>query len=280
MRDSSRLRLQQLALLLQLTDALLQLHFDVLYGKRHLLLRCNEVLRGIYLDVVALAQQLAGQRVHYDNALDLVPPELYADAEFFISRHYFHRVAANSEVAACEVHVVALVLHVHELSNEQAAVSHLTLPHIRDEALVLFRRAEAEYTGDGCHDESVSPCEQGASGGVSELVQLLVDVGVLLDVCVGARDVGFRLVVVVVADEVFDRVVREELLELGGELRRKRLVVRDDERWALCLLDDIRHREGLAAAGDAHKRLVRQSLVNSGDGLRDSVRLVARRLEV
>ena len=67
--------------------------------------------------------------------------------------------------------------------------------------------------------------EQRSRGGVAQLVDLVVDVGVFLDVGVGARDIRLRLVVVVVRDEVLDRVVREELLELGVELRGQGLVV-------------------------------------------------------
>ena len=54
-----------------------------------------------------------------------------------------------------------------------------------------------------------------------------------LDVGVGARDVGLGLVVVVVGDEVLDRVVGEEALELAVELGGERLVGREDERGAL-----------------------------------------------
>ena len=57
----------------------------------------------------------------------------------------------------------------------------------------------------------------------------------LLDVGVRARHVGFGLVVVVIGDEVFDGVVREEALELAVELRCQRLVRREDERRALRL---------------------------------------------
>ena len=56
-------------------------------------------------------------------------------------------------------------------------------------------------------------------------VDLFVDGGVFLDVHVGLGDVGLRLVVIVVADEVLHRVVREELLELAVELGRQGLVV-------------------------------------------------------
>ena len=47
---------------------------------------------------------------------------------------------------------------------------------------------------------------------VPELVDVLVDEQILLDVGVRGGDVCLRLVVVVVADEVLDRVVREQAL--------------------------------------------------------------------
>ena len=52
----------------------------------------------------------------------------------------------------------------------------------------------------------------------------VVDDRVLLDERVGRRDVRLGLVVVVVADEVLDGVVGEQLLDLAVELRRQRLV--------------------------------------------------------
>ena len=52
-------------------------------------------------------------------------------------------------------------------------------------------------------------------------VDLVVDRRLLLDIGIGGRDVGLRLVVVVVADEVLHRVVRKEppelLVQLGSQ---------------------------------------------------------------
>ena len=104
-------------------------------------------------------------------------------------------------------------------------------------------------------DDHVAAREQRARGGVAQPVDLLVDRGVLLDVEVLGRDVRLGLVVVVVGDEVLDRVLGEELAELVAELGRERLVVRDHERRPLDLLDRERHRRRLARAGDAEQRL-------------------------
>src|SRR3979409_774607 len=86
----------------------------------------------------------------------------------------------------------------------------------------------------GC---AVPAGEQRRGGRVAQAVDLVVDRAVLLDVEVLRRHVGLRLVVVVVGDEVLDRVLGEELPELVAELRRQGLVVGDDQRGPLDLLD-------------------------------------------
>ena len=77
---------------------------------------------------------------------------------------------------------------------------------------------------------SIAPLEQRARGRQPQLVQLIVDGRFLLDVNVAGGNVGFRLVIVVIRDEILDGVVREKALELVIELRGQRLVVRQHER--------------------------------------------------
>ena len=47
----------------------------------------------------------------------------------------------------------------------------------------------------------------------------------------------------------------EEFFELAVELCRQSLVMGDDQRRLIQLLDDVRHRKGFAGAGDAQKGL-------------------------
>ena len=125
-----------------------------------------------------------------------------------------------------------------------------------------MRIAKTVDAGHGGNDQHVPPGQQGCGGGKAELVQFLVDAGVLLDVGIGARNVGFRLVVIVVGDEILDGVIGKELLELSGKLGGQGLVVGDDQGGALHFLDDVGHGEGLAAAGNAQQRLVDQAVVD------------------
>ena len=109
---------------------------------------------------------------------------------------------------------------------------------------------------DRDHDD-VAAGQQRVGRRVPQPLDLLVDRGVLLDVGVGLRDVGLGLVVVVVADEVLDGVVRQQLAELVGELGGQGLVRRHHQGRSLQPLDQPRRGRGLAGAGRAQQHDVR-----------------------
>ena len=132
---------------------------------------------------------------------------------------------------------------------------------------------------DAGHDDHVAALEQRVGGGVAQLVDLVVARRVLLDVRVAARQVRLGLVVVEVADEVLDRVVREELAELGVELGRQRLVVGEHERRLVVLRDGPGEGGRLARPGGAQQRLVADARAEPVAQPLDRRRLVAGRLE-
>ena len=113
---------------------------------------------------------------------------------------------------------------------------------------------------------------------MAQLVDFVVDGGILLNVGVRAGNVGFRLVVIVVADEILHRVLREKFPELGTELGRQRLVVGQHQGGLVHPGDDVCHGKGLAGAGDAQKRLGPVPPQDPLGQLVDGLRLVAGRL--
>ena len=84
-------------------------------------------------------------------------------------------------------------------------------------------------------------------------------------------DIGLWLVVVVVGDKVFHRIVGKELLELRAQLRGQGFVVGQHKGGTLDLLNDLGHGKGFAGAGHPQKGLFVQSqlhaLGQAGDGL-------------
>src|SRR5258708_30977069 len=114
----------------------------------------------------------------------------------------------------------------------------------------------AVEAGEGGDDDHVAALEERAGGAHAQLVELVVDGGFFFDVHVGGGNVRFRLIKIVVADKIFDGILREEALELVIELGGEGLVMGEDKRRAVHGIDDLRHREGFAGAGDAEKNLV------------------------
>ena len=85
----------------------------------------------------------------------------------------------------------------------------LALFEHQQHAVVGFGRTEAVDATDAGDDDAIAALEQRARGGEAQLVQLVVDGGFFFDVDVAGRNVGFGLVVIVIADEILDGVGRE-----------------------------------------------------------------------
>ena len=233
-------RLERPALGLHLPDPQLHLLLDPGDREAELVPGRHEVGGREHRQLLALGEQLAGERVQLRDPLDLVAEELDPDDDLRAGRSDLERVAADAEASARERGVVALVLEIDEVAQDRVPPVVAARPQLEDRGAVVDRRAQAVDARHGRDDDHVAALEQGVGRGVAQPVDLLVPARVLLDVRVRPRQVRLGLVVVEVADEVLDRVVREELAELGVQLGRKRLVVGEDERRLLVALDRSR----------------------------------------
>ena len=218
----------------------------------------RDVVRvGVDLDELQLVGLLAGERIELLDALDLVAEQVHAPgAVLVVRRENVDGVAAHAERAAGEIvlRCACIAAPPGRRCSWRWSMRSPLLEREGHRRIGLDRAdtVDARHRGD---DDHVVALEQRARRRVAHAVDLLVDRGFLLDIGVGARDVGFRLVVVVIGDEILHRVVGEEAPELAVELRRQRLVRREDQRRALRRLDHLRHGEGLARAGDAEQHL-------------------------
>jgi hypothetical protein len=206
--------------------------------------------------LVDLPHHLAGQRVQVVELLHLVTEQLDPDRQLLVRRDDLQRVPAYPERAPVEGEVVARVLDVDQPPQQLVPVD--LLPHLDPHRLVdiLLRCAQAVDGRHGGHHHHVPAGQQRHGRRVPQPLHLLVERGVLLDVGVGLRDVRLGLVVVVVRHEVFDRVVRQQLPELLGELGGERLVGRHHQGGALQPLDQPGRGGALAGAGGAEQHHV------------------------
>ena len=269
------LGLHQLALSLEEGHPLLQFLVDLLDSGVHLLLGGDIVGGRPDGDVVQPADGGAGDHVDLADAVDLVPEKLHPQGGVLpIGGPDLHRVPPDPEHVAVKGDIVAFIADGHQLFQQLVPLQDGPHPQGDHHLGEVLRLAQTVDTGDGGDHDHVPPLHQGGGGGQPQPVDLLVDGGILFNegVCVG--DIGLRLVVVVVGDEVLHRVVGKELPELGTQLGGQGLVVGQHKGGPLDLFDDLGHGEGLARAGDAQQRLlVQPHLQSAGEGL-DGLRLI------
>ena len=246
---------KQLFLLFQLGESFFKLLLNAFNSLQELFLRGDKVPGGINVHRVQFIEKLTGQGVDLNDTLNIVAEKLNAQSHLLVGGLNFQGIAANTKLAAGEVNVVAGVLHIDQFVEELAAVKRLTTFEGTDKFIVFLRLTETIDTGHRGNNEHVAPLKKRAGSGVTELVNLLVDFGFFFNIEVVTGDISLGLVVVVIADEILDGVIGEELLELGVELGAEGLVVADNEGRSLDAGDNISHGEGLAAAGNSEQGL-------------------------
>ena len=270
------LGLDELAFPLEKGHALLQLPIDLLDGGVHLLLGGDIVGGRPDGDIVQPPDGGGGDHVDLTDAVDLVPKKLHPNGGVLpVGRPDLHGVPPDPEHIALKGDVVALIADGHQLFQQLVPLDLGSHPEGDHHLLKILRLAQAVDAGDGGHHDHIPPLQQGGGGGQAQAVDLLVDGGVLLDKGIRMGDVGLRLVVVVVGDEILHRVVGEKFPELGAQLGGQGLVVGQHQSRALDLLNDLGHGKGLARAGDAQQSLLIQPHLQPPGQGRDGLRLVA-----
>ena len=272
------LRLHQLAHADQLFEAVGQLQLDQLHGLQNLLARGDVVAAGVDREARNFLADAAGERIEELQRFDFFIEQLDAQRHFAVfGGKDVDGVAAHPEGATAEVHVVALVLHAHQLYH------HVALPHFvaraqRHHHLVVgLRLANAVNRRHGGDDHHVAPLQQAFGAREAHLLDVLIDRRVFLDEQIALRHIGFRLVVVVVTDEILHRVFGEKLAELAVQLRGQGFVGRKHNGRAAHAGDHIGHGVGLARAGHAEQGLEHLAILQTLDQLRNRLGLVPGR---
>ena len=273
------LGLEQFSIGLEMGNRGFQLRLDLVDGLVERRAGRHIVAVRIDLDRGQLLHGAAGERVEFGDAFQLVAEEgELPGAVFEVGREDVDHVALHAERASGEGHVIAGILVGDELFGDAARVDALALFELERHRCVGLDRADAIDARDRGDDDHVVALEDGAGGRVAHPVNGLVDGGFLLDIEIGARHIGFGLVVIVIGHEILHRVLGEEGFELAIELCGERLVGGEDQGRALGRLDDLGHGEGLAGAGRAEQDLVALARADAFDEFGDRGALVARGL--
>ena len=248
---------QQFTLGVQFLQPCFQLHLDIADRLRQRGPRRHVMAVGVDGDLVQRGGLLPGQGIELVDRLDLVAEQGNPPGPVLLMRgENVDHLAAQPERAALERDVVAPVLQFDQRAGQRVTVDLAAGLQLHHHPRIRLDRADAVNARHRGDDHHIVPLQQRLGRGVAHAVDLLVDLRVLLDIRVGARHIGFRLIVIVITDEIFHRVIREKAFHLPVQLRRQRLVRRQDQGGPLHRLDHLGHAEGLAGAGDAQQHLI------------------------
>ncbi len=205
------LGLHPLAVFQQLVVSLLQVVLNHAHRLRGAFLRRHEIVCRIYRNFIDVLNRRSRNWVNHSEPVNLVTEKLDAYRVIAIANAYVHRVPAHPESSSLEVGLRPRIECIHKLIEQPREASLLAASHHNSLRMKVFRVADAVETGDaGNHNHVPAAGHQGGRRAQAELLDFVVDAQILFYIGVGRRDICFRLIVVIVGDEIFDGVVRKE----------------------------------------------------------------------
>ena len=223
------LRFQEFATIFQILQPHGQFRFDGLHCFFHPFRPGNIVCGGENTQFIGLADHVTGEWVDVVQGINFVAEEFHTHGKLFVGGNDVHRVAFNAEGTSAKRDVVTRVLNVYQQSEEAIALD--LIPHLQEHGPVQvgLRGAQAVNARHRAYHHDVATRKQAGRSGVAQALDIFIDGGVFFNVGIGLRDVGFRLVVVVVADKIFNGIIGQQLPEFVGQLRSEGFIRGHDE---------------------------------------------------
>ena len=201
--------------------------------------------------MVNIAFHHAGNSIDLSNAVDLITKKFHADRPSGpVCRIDLQRISANTEFVTGKIQIVSFIANLRELA--QNIIDGPLLSHTKgnDHAFIINRVAQAVKAADRGNHDHIPTLKQRRGGTMAQTVDLLIHRGIFLNIGISVGDIGFRLVVIIIGNKIFNRVIGEEFTELRAKLRCKGLVMSQHQCGAVGFGDDVRHGKGLATAGN------------------------------
>ena len=266
------------ARLLEEADSFAEVELYLLDGPVGAFPRRHEHVGGKYRHRVESFKYLSACRVDACDLFHFVVEHRDAVNRIAVCRHDVDDLAVHPEGTALEFRLGAGIEGIHKSVEDFLAAGSLACRQLHARSVEILRVPDTVETRHArYHDNIPAPGKERGRGTQTQFLYLLVDGEVFFDIGIGGRKIGFRLVIIVIRDEILHGILREERLEFAVKLCRQRLVVAQDERGPLQLGDDIRNGECLPGTGDAKQGIVPAVPVDGTDEFGDGLGLVAGR---
>ena len=223
------LGLQNLEIMIEIIQSLSQLYANISHSPLQIL-PTSYIVRGRKDGhMVALSQHLTREHIKLKDAIHLVIKHFNAHGLFTIGRrNNLNDISPHPKGAALKIDIIAVVLNLYQLMQNFLSVNNLAQSQGKHHIIVLLGGTQAINTADAGHDNNISALKEGAGSGMAQLIDFIINGSILFNISIGLGNIGLRLVVIVIGNKVFHRIIREEGLQLTGQLCRQRFVVSND----------------------------------------------------
>ncbi len=224
------------------------------------------------------AHDLTRQGIEFGEILDHLIKKPHTDGVLFrFGRENIDHVPTNPEGAAPQLHVIAGVLHLRKPLQDRPLIHDGGLFQMQDHRVIGGRVTQTIDSRDRTDNDGIRALKQRLGGRQPHLFNVFVYRRILLDEGVRGRHIGLGLVVVVVGNEILDRVVRKEVPHFRIKLGGKGLVGGQHQGGALDTGDHVGDGEGLAGSRHPKQCLEGKPRLETLDQGLDRPRLVTGR---
>ncbi|MNE04660.1 hypothetical protein D3C80_971970 [compost metagenome] len=243
---------QQLVIGQQHLAPLGQIHLDLFHRLQDPLARRHIVRFGVNGKALHLLFDLAGQGIKQRKPFDLFVKQLDAQRQFIrFRREDVNHFTPHAERRALESLIVAAILQLRQTTQDRPLIDDHAFGQMQHHLQVQIRIAQAVNRRYRRHHDHIAAFQQRFRRRKAHLLDVFVHRGIFFDKGVGAGDVGLRLIVVVVRNEILDRILGKELFHLAIQLRRQSFIGRQHHGGPVEIGDHISDGECLARAGYA-----------------------------
>ena len=228
--------------------------------------------------MLSRSDDFACQHIYFRNAIDFIPEKFHTNGMLRgADRENFDHIPTDTKRTSFKIQIIAVILHFHQGAQDFIPVLLHAGAQGKHHAIVFLGVTQTINTGNAGNNNDILSLHQRRRGGMAQLINFIIDRGILFDIGIRTWYIRFGLIIIIIADEILHRIFGEELLQLVIKLCRKGFIVCNDQGWLLDFLNDICHGKGFAGARNPQQSLEFQALLEALRNFFNRLRLITGR---
>ena len=163
-----------------------------------------------------------GQRVKTGELLYLISKKLNPHCETFgLSRKNIYDITAHPKIAPSQLDVIAGVLQLCKAAQDLTLIAKTALTQMQDHPMIGRWVAQPIDRRNRGNNDDVFTLQDGLGSGQAHLINMFVNRRIFFNEGIACRNIGFRLVIIIIRNKILNRITWKELphlcIKLGSQ---------------------------------------------------------------